>query len=176
MTWHVDGFRKLDPVVEDGHHQLAVVLHDRRLAGEERVAIWPNRGRCECRDCRSCALVCGARVVCNIQARDADRARCARHFHQLNSERSPVASCAVHAPSLRSQHNRRRSPLPAHRGSARCGRQRCVLPSEDRWFRNQSERACARRSWIQVADDDHGGAQKDGGGGAASPTGPAPAT
>jgi hypothetical protein len=33
---HVDGFRDVDPVVEDGHH-------DRRLAGEDRVRLGPSK-------------------------------------------------------------------------------------------------------------------------------------
>src|SRR5215213_9811384 len=37
----VDGPGDLGPVVEDRHHQLPVVLHNRALAGVERVALGP---------------------------------------------------------------------------------------------------------------------------------------
>src|SRR5215212_11994607 len=37
----VDGPGDLGPIVEDRHHQLAVVLHDRALAGVEGVAHGP---------------------------------------------------------------------------------------------------------------------------------------
>src|SRR5215210_8989753 len=37
----VDGPGDLGPVVEDRHHQIPVVLHNRALAGVERVALGP---------------------------------------------------------------------------------------------------------------------------------------
>src|SRR3712207_9594234 len=41
----VDRLRDLHPVVQDRHHQLAVVAHDRALAGGERVRLGPAQDR-----------------------------------------------------------------------------------------------------------------------------------
>jgi hypothetical protein len=41
MTVALTAFGDLGLVVQDAHHQAAVVLHDRALAREERVALGP---------------------------------------------------------------------------------------------------------------------------------------
>ena len=44
---HVHGLGNLDFVVQDGLHQLAVVLHHRRLAGVEGVALGPAQAEAD---------------------------------------------------------------------------------------------------------------------------------
>ena len=70
---HVDGLRDVDPVVEDGHHQAAVVFHDRRLAGQSECDT--IQARVEGSDCRFfAACVVGSRILRDVQAGNADRA------------------------------------------------------------------------------------------------------
>ena len=44
---HADDFGDVDAVPQDGLHQRAVVLHDRRLAGEEAVRLGPAQAEAD---------------------------------------------------------------------------------------------------------------------------------
>src|SRR5215207_393134 len=89
----VDGPGDLGPVVEDRHHQLPVVLHDRALAGVERVALGPAEPDADLERPLLGLGVRGARVAGDVEARDAHSAAGARDAHDGVEDRRRSLDC-----------------------------------------------------------------------------------
>ncbi len=168
---HIDGLRNLNPVVEDGHHQAAVVLHDRRLAGKERMRFGPSEAETKDEIAGLRVAVCGSRVLSDIQTWNPDRACRARCFHQLVQHDGRLILAPM---SLR---------FKAHAidGAIHFRRSEDLLDTlRDRPAARQINRFAPKRTslcktlLIEVGDDDDCGTQKKGGGCGGKPTGPAP--
>src|SRR5215212_1103461 len=89
----VDGPGDLGPVVEDRHHQLPVVLHNRALAGVERVALGPAEPDADLERPLLGLGVRGARVAGYVEARDAHSAAGARDAHDGVEDRRRSLYC-----------------------------------------------------------------------------------
>ena len=81
MTVGVDRLGDLDLVVQDALHQLAVVLHDRALAGGEAVALGPAQADADAERADLGVGVDAARIAGDVQAGDAERAAGAGDLH-----------------------------------------------------------------------------------------------
>src|SRR5215208_7862008 len=69
----VDGVGDVGLIVQDAHHQAAVVLLDRALAGEEGVALGPTESEPDL-ECTLLGLgVCSSWVAGHVEAGDAER-------------------------------------------------------------------------------------------------------
>src|SRR5207253_589656 len=72
----------LDAVPHDGLHQLAVVLHDRGLAGVEAVGFGPAQTEADAQAAHFCGGVDCTRIFGDVEARNTDLASNANHAHQ----------------------------------------------------------------------------------------------
>ena len=70
------------PVVQDGLHELAVVLQDRCLAGEEAVRLCPPKTETHAEIAMFGSLFVCAGVVGDVEAGDADAASGADNGHE----------------------------------------------------------------------------------------------
>src|SRR5215212_4467931 len=95
----VDGPGDLGPVVEDRHHQLPVVLHDRALAGVEGVALGPAEPDADLERPLLGLGVRGARVAGDVQARYAHSAAGARDVHGGVEDRRRSLHCVGSVPA-----------------------------------------------------------------------------
>ena len=78
----VDRLGDLHLVMQDGHHELAVVAHHRALTGDERVRLRPPQPDADAQVAELGGLVDPTRVAGDIQAGDADRPAGAGHLHE----------------------------------------------------------------------------------------------
>src|SRR5271156_5098944 len=83
----VDRFGDLDAVVQNRHHQAAVVFQYRGLAGEERVRLCPPETEAKAEVAFSRGLLLRARIRRDVQTWDTDSPRRARRFHKLIEDR-----------------------------------------------------------------------------------------
>src|SRR5205823_2242550 len=81
-NFHVDSLRHLDLVMEDRHHELPVVLHNRALSGEEVVRLRPAEANANAQVAGLCGVVDTTRVVRNVETGDTDSSARARDRHQ----------------------------------------------------------------------------------------------
>src|SRR5215203_265817 len=70
----VDGVGDVGLVVQDAHHQAAVVLLDRALSGEEGVALGPTESEADLERTLLSVRVGRAGIAGHVQARNAERA------------------------------------------------------------------------------------------------------
>src|SRR6478735_6055554 len=78
----VDVLGDMHPVMQDGHHQLPVVLHDRTLSRGEAEGLGPARSEAERERTFLRGLVHAARVPGDVESGDAQGTARGRYLHQ----------------------------------------------------------------------------------------------
>src|SRR3569833_2587991 len=69
----VDRSGNLDPVAEDRHHERAVVFHDRRLPGVERVRLRPAETKAQAQPPVARLRILGSGILGDVETGDPDR-------------------------------------------------------------------------------------------------------
>src|SRR2546421_7144253 len=79
----VDCLGDLYLVIEDGHHQLAVIAHDRALAGGERKGLGPAQTQADAKLANLRIFIDSPWITCDVQARNANSTSDTRDVHDI---------------------------------------------------------------------------------------------
>src|ERR1700724_2854879 len=72
----------IDPVVEDGFHQLAVISHDRTLPSPYRLTFDPGKSPAQRLDSLLSHLIGSARIFGKVKSRNPNATRHPGNFHE----------------------------------------------------------------------------------------------
>lgn len=78
---NIHGLRSGNPVVQDGHHQLPVIAQHRILPGTESVGFGSDKADPKAQHAPFRSGMISARIVSNVQPRNADRSACPGQLH-----------------------------------------------------------------------------------------------
>src|SRR5579875_3718026 len=84
---YIDCLRDFNFVVQDGHHQFAVILHYRALPGCKRVRLGPPEPKANAEVAKLRLLIRCPRVFGDVESRDAESAPGPCDFHQRVQDR-----------------------------------------------------------------------------------------
>ena len=91
----IHGFGDGDAVVENGHHQRTVVLHDGGLPGGERQGLGPTETKSQTEIAAAGGVILRARVLGDVQAGNSNCASGTRHVHELVEYNGRLIRAAV---------------------------------------------------------------------------------
>src|ERR1700758_1323161 len=69
----IDRLRDIHFVMQDGHHQLAIVAEHGTLPGSEAMGLGPAQAASQAQHALPRVCLLGARIVCDVQTRNSDR-------------------------------------------------------------------------------------------------------
>src|SRR6266849_599761 len=154
----VDRLGNLHPVMQDRHHQLAMVTHDRTLAGDEREGFCPTQANANIKLTRLSFLVDTAWITGYIQARNTYLAGGPRDRHHVVERCSWSLSCiGTVTARLKADAVNRRVYLGFTEDLCDHIRQRGVSPQVNR-FAAETARLC-KPFRDQITHDDHSSTQ-----------------
>src|SRR5437763_17123798 len=90
----IDRLGNLYLVIEDGHHQLAVIAHDRALTGGERKGLGPAQTQADAKLANLRIFIDSPWITCDVQARNANSTSDTRDVHDIIQHGSWSLTCS----------------------------------------------------------------------------------